>query len=66
MSKKMDELALEIIELQDELEKANKNNKIANLKCNMKKIKAVSNRISNICTTCNRNRYITKNWLESI
>ena len=41
MSKKMDELALEIIELQDELEKAKKNNKIINLKCNMKKIKAV-------------------------
>lgn len=41
MSKKMDELALEIVELQEQLEKAKKNNKVANLKCNMNKIKAV-------------------------
>ena len=41
MQKNMEELALEIVELQEELESAKKNNKIANLKCNLTKLKAI-------------------------
>lgn len=41
MNKNMEELALEIIELQEELENAKKHNKISNLKCNLTKIKAI-------------------------
>lgn len=41
MKKDLEDLALEIVEIQDEIENAKKRNKISNLKCNMKKIKAL-------------------------